>query len=224
MSEFRRRLMMQVASDPNALPVGCVRLEYIEGTGTQYIDTEKVVYANEDIYMDFQIVTYLTNIVPYGWRWKGFHQNHYQCYLNSYLNANISLMYGQSSAAPLMYPAANKYTRNTIFISPNKKVVALNGIVQTTNYDKSFQSAYDGSRGSVYPPAIMNINILGSIPNTTYAPMRLYEYSLTDSEGNYTQHLIPILDPNGIPCMYDTVAKKFHYNKGADTFLYKIAE
>ena len=39
---------------------------------------------------------------------------------------------------------------------------------------------------------------------------------------NKTLHLLPILDTNGVACMYDTVAKKYHYNKGTGDFLYEL--
>jgi hypothetical protein len=52
-------------------------------------------------------------------------------------------------------------------------------------------------------------------------------YLLGDKDGNEVQHLVPILDQDGIPCMYDLVGKRFHYNARTnrqDNFRYKIAE
>ena len=36
-------------------------------------------------------------------------------------------------------------------------------------------------------------------------------------------NLIPALDRNGTPCMYDTVSKQNFYNAGTDEFLYELA-
>ena len=41
--------------------------------------------------------------------------------------------------------------------------------------------------------------------------------------GAYTLNLIPALDRNGTPCMYDTVSKKTFYNERTSDFLYELA-
>ena len=41
--------------------------------------------------------------------------------------------------------------------------------------------------------------------------------------GAYTLNLIPALDRNGTPCMYDTVSKKTFYNERTEDFLYELA-
>lgn len=218
--------MSQVASDPNALPVGCVRCEYLEGTGTQWIDTEKVVYANEDIYVDFEMKPSSKIQQTLGWIAYGAYNQPYQFKILKYQDAPYaSVHYGVDAA---YYTSGiiltNTYARNRVLISPNTGVLEINGVQATGNYDKTFNNAYYPNGNS------LNSNVLfsGVGPDGTVSSLmgvgRIYEYSLTDPEGNYTQHLIPILDPDGTPCMYDTVAKKFHYNKGTGQFTYKIAE
>ena len=41
--------------------------------------------------------------------------------------------------------------------------------------------------------------------------------------GAYTLNLIPALDRNGTPCMYDTVSKQAFYNERTGEFLYELA-
>ena len=41
--------------------------------------------------------------------------------------------------------------------------------------------------------------------------------------GAYTLNLIPALDRNGTPCMYDTVSKQTFYNERTGDFLYELA-
>ena len=41
--------------------------------------------------------------------------------------------------------------------------------------------------------------------------------------GAYTLNLIPALDRNGTPCMYDTVSRQTFYNAGQGSFLYELA-
>ena len=42
-------------------------------------------------------------------------------------------------------------------------------------------------------------------------------------DGAYTLNLIPALDRNGTPCMYDTVSKQTFYNERTGDFLYELA-
>lgn len=222
MSSIRRRLMSQVASDPNALPDGCVRLEYIESTGTQYIDTEKVVYANEDINIDFEFTTGSGTYVIVGWRWKGTASNPYGFLINKVPNAGMQIYYGihTSNNTGIVL----KENRNNVVISPNNKKIIVNGTVASGNYDTTFTNAYNGDEGSEYHCAIFTANMAGTPLSSTITPMKLYGYSIINSKGEYVQNLVPILDPNGTPCLYDTVKRRYHYNQSTGTFLYKIAK
>ena len=38
--------------------------------------------------------------------------------------------------------------------------------------------------------------------------------------GTLAQHLIPVLDRSGVPCLYDTVTRTLIYNAGTGTFNY----
>ena len=48
------------------------------------------------------------------------------------------------------------------------------------------------------------------------AVMRLYSY--TDGDA---QRLIPCLDANGVPCLYDLIGKTALYNQGAGSFTWR---
>lgn len=49
---------------------------------------------------------------------------------------------------------------------------------------------------------------------------KIYDYKVTASDGTLRQHLIPVLDVNGTPCMYDTVSDQYLYNAGDGSFSY----
>ena len=46
------------------------------------------------------------------------------------------------------------------------------------------------------------------------------KYGKIYAENNLVCDLIPCLDTNGTPCMYDTVSKQTFYNQGTGEFLY----
>ncbi len=52
--------------------------------------------------------------------------------------------------------------------------------------------------------------------------MRLYRTWLKRSNGTKVFDLIPVLDINGVPCMYDKVSEEFLYNLGTGTFGYGL--
>ena len=54
------------------------------------------------------------------------------------------------------------------------------------------------------------------------AKIRIKRFYITRN-GTYTLNLIPALDRNGTPCMYDTVSKKTFYNERTGEFLYELA-
>ena len=218
--------MMQAESDPIALPAGCVRCEYLESTGTQWIDTEKVVYADEDLVLVCYFPSNATgNNVIMGWRHEGTFSDTSQCYINfsgiSTVN-ELRLFYGIGATTAKDCISLPIGVKSKLAISTLERKIFVDDIQQDGLYDKTFTLAYDGEKGSVFNNYLFALNNKGGV--AAYSYVRIYEYLLKDHKGNFTQHLIPILDFNGTPCYYDTVAKKFHYNKGTGQFLYKILE
>lgn len=48
---------------------------------------------------------------------------------------------------------------------------------------------------------------------------RAYDFKIYDRDV-LIQHLVPVLDSNNIPCMFDKITQKFYYNCGTGDFLY----
>ena len=44
-----------------------------------------------------------------------------------------------------------------------------------------------------------------------------------ERNGNVIHNLVPCIDADGVPCMYDTVSKQSFYNQGTGEFLYELA-
>jgi hypothetical protein len=226
MSEFRRRLMMQAESDPNALPAGCVRCEYLESyldsnnTKGQYIDTGSPIRSTDVIYVKLSFYKQTTDRTCFGWRRYGTALNGCDCILNLTTDSYY-LLYGIHGSF------VNKKTVTyediiEVYIDPNEKKVEFNGVKDSSVRDYSLPY-YDGT--SVYNFYLFNANAMGS--PWSGSNVRIHEYILRDRDGNYVQHFVPILDANGKPCMYDLVTKRFFYNKRterAEDFRYKILE
>ena len=52
-----------------------------------------------------------------------------------------------------------------------------------------------------------------------YPDMKLYDWKYWRN-GTLAQHLVPVLDRSGVPCMYDTISRTLKYNAGTGTFDY----
>lgn len=226
MSEFRRRLMMQVESDPNALPAGCVRCEYLESytdsnnSNSQYIDTEKRLWKEEIFGYK---VSFL--IPPTTGKEKGVcgwqdESSAYACYIRVFPNY-FDISFGSIYQDKYAFKSADDIF--DIEFNPVNKTVLINKSISPYKY--LINDLYRDYGYAKLPMYLFTANNNGS--PWSGANMRVYDYWVKDKDGNYVQHLLPILDPNGKPCMYDVVAKKFYFNKRtnrAEDFRYKILE
>lgn len=212
MSEFRRRLMAQVASDPNALPAGCVRLEFLESTGEQLIDTGYVPNFHTKTKVVAQFLT-----------------------LDSCI---MGVFYGQTGYDIAAYDVAGYYSVSgkwflRAFTTGSTNMANWGG--ETSNFHtfetdaESCMVAVDSvsekrKRDNVPPTFVGTIHLFGRLESR----LGIFQFkgkcrvkSAVFSEGDkVVANLIPILAPQGVPCMFDTVTKKFHYNKGTGHFLH----
>lgn len=209
MSEFRRRLMRFVSKSD--IPDGCTRCEYLESyldannTYGQYIDTDKVVSNTDIIELKFAILNGNNAKAIFGWRWMGDYSTGNHCYINTY-PTYIQIGYGNNTNISTINITLGRI--NVIQFNPNTKTVLFNGTVDRTTRD--FDLPYNNGI-SVYNPFLFTANNIG----TPYSGSncRIYDYWVKDKDGNYIQHLVPILNKNGRPCMYDIIGKKYHYNQ-----------
>ena len=82
--------------------------------------------------------------------------------------------------------------------------------------DGNFVSELNGERAEAGTMIIFK----GS---SSYGRIRIKRFYIT-RDGAYTLNLIPALDRNGTPCMYDTVSKHTFYNAGTGEFGYELMD
>ena len=196
----RRKFFSRAARHIEGLPEGYTAVEYIQSSGTQYIDTGRKLTQDSDITIDFQIVD-RTNIDAgiFGSR-------------ESSTKNNLTLFQNYSGASDikcdfseyLKHRVAVSKTFNRIKIQMNKNGVWVNDILK-----KSWSDVADfetPTNGLIFD--VGNNNWTGN-----KAVMRLYSY--TDGDA---QRLVPCLDSAGTPCMYDLIGKTTFYNQGTGAF------
>ena len=197
----RRRFIWQEAQAQSGLPDGYTALEYIQSSGTQYIDTGRKLTQDSDITIDFRIVGEINRDAGiFGSRESALKNN-----LTLFQNKNPIVFSGDfSEYQKHRFSVASSLERTKIQI--NKAGVWVNDILK-----KSWSDVADfetPTNGLIFD--VGNNNWSGN-----KAVMRLYSY--TDGDA---QQLVPCLDANGVPCLYDLIGKTALYNQGAGSFIW----
>ena len=194
MSLLRRRSMY----DAGELPTGYRLCNYLESTGTQTINTGLTpVYGDE-----INLIAYRTSDT------------------NSILYASGTLTVTGSAKGVL-------YCR--YFTSTNKDATEIRQ--ENFPFDAQYHHIMiskdgfysDGNFVKKLPGERAEAGTLIIFRGTTsFGKIRIKRFYIT-RDGAYTLNLIPALDRNGTPCMYDTVSKQTFYNAGTGEFLYELA-
>lgn len=195
----RRRFIWQRAQAQSGLPDGYTALEYIQSSGSQYIDTGRKLTQDSDITIDFRIVGEIYRDAGiFGSRQSALKNN-----LTLFQNKNPIVFSGDfSEYQKHRFSVASSLERTKIQI--NKAGVWVNDILKKSWSDVAdFETPTNG--------------LIFDVGNNNWtnnkAVMRLYSY--TDGDA---QRLVPCLDANGVPCLYDLIGKTALYNQGAGSF------
>lgn len=185
-------------------------LAYLESTGTQYIDTG--IFPTDDFGYEIELEQ-----ISYGGE---------QCPIGCMVSGNrfVGSYFGnRTTATTTTISKAWGTLVNTHSVSPwgiNQRILS------SCNYLNSRKMVFNG----VEVADLTEYEIKGTISNSIHLFNRNYSsgaifkgrlYSAKITENDVVVHdFIPVLDSNGIPCMYDKVAEQFFYNQGTGTFLY----
>lgn len=192
----RRRLIWQKAQEQIRLPEGYTALEYIQSSGTQYIDTGRKLTQDSDITIDFKLINNNKSVGILGSRESAAKNN-----IGLFRDGGLFL--GDFSEYP-KYRFTTNLSFNRTKIQMNKTGVLVNGVLNTSwSGIANFETP---TNGLIFD--VGNNNWTGN-----KAVMQLYSYT----DGN-TQKLVPCLDTEGVPCMYDLVSQKPFYNAGTGSF------
>ena len=195
----RRRFIWQKAQAQSGLPEGYTAVEYIQSSGTQYIDTGRKLTQDSDITIDFSIVGEINRSAGiFGSRQSASKNN-----LTLFQNADVKVLSGDfSEYQKHRFTAASSLERTKIRM--NKSGVWINDILKKSWSDVAdFETPTNG----------LIFDVGNNNWTNSKAVMRLYSY--TDGDA---QQLVPCLDANGVPCLYDLIGKTALYNQGAGSF------
>lgn len=174
-------------------------VEYIESSGTQYIDTGFKPNNNTRVVMDL-LYTGSENISNEFGAWNSSNNASFICLTTG--QNNLYPFYGNASQTV----SVDRTARHTVDM--DKNVVKMNGTTMITFNQMSFQCTY--------PMFLCCFNNAGATENMT--SMRVYSCQIYDN-GTLVRDFWPCYDPEGVACLYDKVEKKYYYNAGSGEFI-----
>lgn len=168
-------------------------IEYIQSSGTQYIDTGIIPTTDTS----FEII--LSDVSPLGGERAIFSAGYY---------ASGNYLMSQDTNSSLVWYYPSKVTITADYTSKHKVEIyrgsiTLDDVVLTTNTGTTGQS-------------FGNVTIF-NVANNRYTAFKLYGFKIYES-GVLVFDGVPVKDPNGIACLFDYVSGSFVYNAGSGTF------
>lgn len=182
-------------------------IEYIESTGTQWIDTGIIPNQDTRLEMIAETTTDVADtengkgFIPYG-AGSSYNSNAFECYTqSSKYEFNYDGQYDFIGTAKVGEKISISHNKNTINITAG-----------TTKYSKNFEYNAFTAPYTMLLFAINRGNILAG-------KARIYSCQIFSNE-ILARDFIPALDKSNVPCLYDKVSKQYFYNSGTGTFNY----
>ena len=179
-------------------------LEYIQSTGTQWIDTGFKPNQNTRVVMDCDVISAPTYPTPFGVR-NALNSGQFICLLYS---SNTTWFY---YGATIYKKTGNILGRHEI--DANKNMFYIDGNLIASATVESFSCDY-----SLY---LCAFNASGAPRDSDMTTMKIYSCQIYDN-GTLVRDLIPVMDYGGTACLYDKVGKQLYYNKGTGSFAYSV--
>ena len=195
----RRKFFSRAARHIEGLPDDFTPVNFLQSSGSQYIDTGRKLTQDSDITIDFSIVGEIKrNAGIFGSRESASKNN-----LTLFQTTQPYAFTGDFSEYQKHRFTTNSSLERTK-IRITKAGAWVNDILKKSWSDvANFETP---TNGLIFD--VGNNNWSGN-----KAVMRLYSY--TDGDA---QRLVPCLDTNGVPCLYDLIGKTALYNQGSGSF------
>ncbi len=213
---MNRRRFMMMQTQHESLPEGYTAVDYLQTSGEQYIDTGIVGSSSVGVFADFCFTDFQKN--------QSFMQVYdqtegYQCLLlktSAYdaPNSNYWFICGYINAS-VYFKEADADRHKYYFNADGKQSIEMDGVSygkadpSKTNFTAGARTLYLFARNALYRNQTLYTN--------ERAYMKLYSCAIFD-RGVKVRNFVPCLDPNGKPCMYDSVSKTAFYNQGDGQF------
>lgn len=185
---------------PNGLPSGYTKLEYIESTGTQYVDTGVKMTNRSTVDLKLMLTSASYTGLVFGSRTSATAKN----FVWAQVDTKLQVDYRNYSENRFQQAINTNVT--TIHVDPTSCII--NGT----------ECAISGSDAFEADTNAYIFNASGSNFTTVLGKFKLYSCRIYDGN-TLVRDFIPCIDPNGNIGLYDLVNKKFYGNAGSGVFV-----
>ena len=194
-------------------------LEYLEGDGKQWLDTGfSFDYTKDTVFSAEAMALSDGRTIILG----NYYDANYRCFAiefggssNNHVGAGRGYIMIKKSGALDMWSAnADINVKRSIslsFTASNRKAVL--------EFDGATAKSGTVAAGTISLKNTTRMFIDARATNLSYIqyPLRIYNAQIKQS-GELVRDFIPVIDKEGVACMYDKVNGEFYYNKGTGSF------
>lgn len=186
------------------LPSGYTELEYIENSGTQYINTGFKPNQNTRVVLNLSGAPRTKEQILFGARTNSSTATDNFMFLATASKDYRTDFYNSKVSIPTSFDFLGKYT-----IDKNKEKTYLDGVLASTNTAGTFSCNY---------PLFLFTGNTGGTAGTPKAGTIIYYCKIYDNDV-LARDFIPCKNPSGVIGLYDTVNSQFYSNAGTGTFI-----
>lgn len=202
------------------LSIPYIEIEYLESETNQYIDTGVKISPTMGVFVDFQFTQLITgNQALFGYidsrSSGGSYTKNFSLYTkNDDTNEYQIVCTPNSTVNTGIFADTNRHTLK--FNITNKVVEIDDGDTYSTTLTSAPTKTADQTC-VVFGRRHTNSSGVRSWGIGSF--IRIYKFQIYDN-GTLYKNFIPVLDNNGVPCMYETTSETFFYNAGTGNFVY----
>ena len=188
------------------------RVQYLESSGTQYIDTGVIPTGNTTFTATYEYMAFgngtAANYDMIAGLAGGSGKRYYPVSLNG-SSGSVTLRHER-------YVFSNDQPSRT-HGALSRHTIIFNDATHRVIVDGDLVSAFTATLGTETKTCYLFAANNGSDKAAYYAAARIYECAFIEN-GTTVRKFIPVIDTNGVACMFDEVEEKLYYNRGTGTF------
>lgn len=189
------------------VPTSYTPIEYIESSGTQYIDTKYVPKANTKFVLDCNVTqnTQRGYEALFGCRTGSYKTQAYN-FFSRFDNRDV----------PCYNRSGTETTGSNMIYGQRITLTTLGQTATWTNGVNTYSVTTAGTADNcVYSLFLFNLSSSGN-PDSSYSVMKLYSFKVYEDDVLVREY-IPAKDSD-VACLYEQVEGKFYYNAGTGIF------
>ena len=193
---------------PSRLPEGYTEVEYIESTGTQYIDTGVKPASNCKLFLDVYPLS-VKKLSTYG---VGYLV--YSFFSRTSSPYTKYRMFVEPFEPRLLVGTSETYISLSNDTTPRRIQITIDCLQGKTFIDGGAEKAI---ASVVFNTAMSNISLLAFANPSAYVLGKIYSCQI-EFNGVPSRDFVPCIDPTGAVGLYDLVDGKFYGNAGTGAF------